>query len=249
MVEGSPGDWQMEVQQAEPRERRAETIARKILYHVSSYRLEPGTRLPSESAMIAEFKVARSTIREALRILEFNGLIKIRLGTGGGPATVQAEPRELGRVMTLYLQAAGVLYEHLIQARGELESIMARLAAASDDQVIKDELRDMLRRSEKPQNIEESLTESLRFHRCIARAPGNPIIAILTRALQEIGIYRLESHPSQASQERIPEDHVMIAHAIVEGRQSDAERLMREHFSRVPEYGSFPSLRQRIEWI
>ena len=242
-------EWQSEDRPVEVPERRAETVARRILHYVSSHRLAAGTRLPSESAMIAEFKVARCTIREALRILEFNGLIKIRLGTAGGPETAQAEPRELGRVITLYLQAAGVLYENLIQARGELEAIMARLAAASNDQGLMAEIAGILRRTQDAQTIEEGLTESLLFHRCISRAPGNRVIGIMTSALQEIGIYRLESHPPQESQQQIPQDHLEIGRAILERRPADAERLMREHFRREPDYGSFPGLRRRIEWI
>ena len=232
---------------ADTRERRAETVARKILHYVSNSRLEPGTQLPAEGAMIAEFKVARSTIREALRILEFNGLIKIRLGTGGGPVIVRAEPRELGRVMTLYLQASGSVYEHLIIAQRELEPIMARLAAASSDQSFKEELAEILRRE--PPRTKEDLPVLLQFHRCIARAPGNPIISILTSALQEIGIYKLESHSSAMSHDRIPEDHLEIGSAILEGREAEAERLMRDHFSRLLEVPSPRELRKRIEWV
>ena len=129
-------------------ERKAETVARAILHHISGNGLPPGTTLPSEAAMVAQYKVSRATIREALRILEFNGLLTMRRGPEGGPVTVRAEPRELGRVMTLHFQAAGAHYEDLVQARADLEPIMARLAAASDDPALRGEIEGILRRTE-----------------------------------------------------------------------------------------------------
>ena len=63
----------------------AESVAREILHDIADRQLPPGATLPSEAEMVETFNVARASLREALRILEVYGLIRIKPGPGGGP--------------------------------------------------------------------------------------------------------------------------------------------------------------------
>ena len=65
-------------------EKIAESVARQILRDIQLQGLAPGSMLPPESAMLERFDIGRGSLREALRILEVNGLITIKTGPGGG---------------------------------------------------------------------------------------------------------------------------------------------------------------------
>ena len=57
--------------------------------------LRPGQRLPSERELVAQFEVSRSTVREALRVLESNGVVRSRPGDPNGPEVLPFSPAAL----------------------------------------------------------------------------------------------------------------------------------------------------------
>src|SRR4051812_18011504 len=63
----------------------SEIVARDVVRDISNGGLQPGDGLPSESAMLEQYGVSRESLREGLRLLEVQGLIRIRRGPGGGP--------------------------------------------------------------------------------------------------------------------------------------------------------------------
>ena len=94
--------------------------------------LTPGSRLPPETEMLERFKVGRGSLREALRILEVNGLVTMRSGPRGGPVVAPRDPASFGQIMTLHLQSANATYRQLLEARVEYEILLARKAAEQD---------------------------------------------------------------------------------------------------------------------
>lgn len=89
-------------------ERRAEkvsvTVAKEIVHDIARQRLAPGSVLESEGAMLRRYRVARASLREALRILEIHGLIRIKPGPGGGPVVAGVDSGDFGRMATLFFQ-------------------------------------------------------------------------------------------------------------------------------------------------
>jgi len=75
----------------------SETIARDILDDIVVRQLPPGTMLASEAVMLDRYGVGRASLREALRILEIHGLIKIKPGPRGGPVVAEVTSSDLGR--------------------------------------------------------------------------------------------------------------------------------------------------------
>jgi DNA-binding FadR family transcriptional regulator len=67
----------------------SEIIAREIVH--DSRGLPPGTMLPSEAKLLERYQVGRTSLREALRVLEMQGLIVIRPGPGGGPMLTEVD--------------------------------------------------------------------------------------------------------------------------------------------------------------
>ena len=65
----------------------AETVSAAIVHDVVSRRLAPGDMLPSEAAMLSQYKVSRASLREGLRLLEVQGLIRLKPGPAAGPSS------------------------------------------------------------------------------------------------------------------------------------------------------------------
>lgn len=79
--------------------------------------------------MSAKYGVGRGTVREALRMLEVQGLITIKSGPGGGPVVTGCSPRRLGASAAMHLQVEGVTLGSVADARLTFEPFFARHAA------------------------------------------------------------------------------------------------------------------------
>src|SRR5687768_6499818 len=75
----------------------SEVVAMQIVRDIVDRGLVEGDRLPLEAAMVRQYRVSRASLREALRLLEVQGLISLRPGRGGGPAVGAADPQHLAR--------------------------------------------------------------------------------------------------------------------------------------------------------
>src|SRR5258708_32161112 len=108
-------------------------VARQIVHEITARRLESGAKLPSEAEMLADYRVSRNTLREALRLLEVNGLLWIKPGPGGGGVVGSVESPDLGHTVALYLHMRGSCVKELMEARAPLESSVSRHAALRRD--------------------------------------------------------------------------------------------------------------------
>ena len=111
----------------------AETVAAAIVRDIVSRNLGPGDTLPSEAAMLAHYRVSRASLREALRLLEVQELIRLKPGPGGGPIVTAVDPRNLAKMTTLYLHLGGATYQELFEAVLVMAPISAERAARNGD--------------------------------------------------------------------------------------------------------------------
>src|ERR1700674_1494569 len=88
----------------------SETVAIDLVHDIVVRRLKAGDKLPLEVAMLQEYRVSRASLREALRLLEVQGLISIRPGPGGGPVVGSVDARHLARTASLYFHLGGMKY-------------------------------------------------------------------------------------------------------------------------------------------
>jgi GntR family transcriptional repressor for pyruvate dehydrogenase complex len=221
---------------AGPKRRRtakvAESVAREILQDIVDRGLEPGTKLPSETEMAAQYGIARASLREALRILEIHGLIRIKPGPGGGPVVAPISSVDLGETLTFFLHASSTTFREVMTARLILEPIMARLAAERSDPQVEaalqagmDRGRDVL--DEEDEHYLEVTTD---FHGVVSGASGNSVLDLLARSLKDIYVARVRSIVyAPDEREHLLNDHQVIAEAILSGDGDSAEKLMREH--------------------
>lgn len=165
----------------------SERIARDIASHIVDNKLAPGTMLPTERDMIESFGVGRTTLREALRLLETRGVLTIKSGPRGGPVVRRPRPSDLSEALTLILEFEQSSLGDVFEARVALEPKLARLAAAR----ISEEAVDQLQASVDAMmgdlvNHDVFLEENQRFHSLIADVAGNVVLGVFTETLKTV---------------------------------------------------------------
>ncbi|MBK1787341.1 FadR/GntR family transcriptional regulator [Prauserella cavernicola] len=214
-------------------ERRSEKVsslvAREIVRDIAARGLGPGDTLEPESEMMQRYQVARASLREALRILEVHGLIRMKPGPGGGPVVSDVDSREFGRTMTLFLQAKGIRFSELVEARLIIEPLAARLAATRHDPADNDDLRRIVQEGLDAEGDAQWLAASNAFHAKVMSMAGNGLIDLFARALKDIFTERASSVYVARRRGHVRRTHAEIADAIIDGDADVAEELMRAH--------------------
>jgi DNA-binding FadR family transcriptional regulator len=213
-------------------EKLSELVALQIVRDIAHRRLDPGTRLPSENAMLATYEVGRASLREALRILEVNGLITIRPGPKGGPFVAGPKSRDFGHMATFYLHLQRATYRELVEARLVMEPVMAALAARRQDLELLEQLESVIQRTNEASLVDDNayFAVTTDFHSAVAGVSGNRILDLFGRALRDLYTERLSGMVfPMAEREKIGREHEAVATAILGGDTEMAERLMREH--------------------
>jgi GntR family transcriptional repressor for pyruvate dehydrogenase complex len=221
---------------AQRTEKVAESIARQILQDIQRNHLEAGSMLPPENAMVEQFGVGRGSLREALRILEVNGLVTLKPGPRGGPVVSPHDPANFGRMMTLHLESLGATFRQLLEARVEHEVVLARKAAEQVGDAAGKLVRASLDPSEPASDL-RYVSATSGFHRAVGKASGNPVLALAADSIYAIWSVRVTEvlYPAD-DRAHVLEQHEAIARAIEKHDPKRAERLMREHMQEYVAY-------------
>jgi len=210
-----------------------EEIVRQVKALISEGRLKSGDQLPPERDLAAQFKVSRTSVREALRTLESLGLIEIRPGEGTFVRKVSVESliEPLAHVILSQREAVGELFE----ARRLLEPALAGLAARRATQ---DDLQEMERiLEEQAKEVAAGLTglaQDAAFHASIAASVRNRAITRIVNALMDLLTQsREESLQTPGRPTRSHQDHRRILDAIRRRDESGARRAMLDHLDAV----------------
>lgn len=213
-----------------------EAIARRIVDEVIARDLAVGAALPTEADMALMYGVSRATVREALRILEANGLVQIRPGRYGGPRVGDVDPIAFGRTLTWFLQMRRTRFWELLEARVIMEPMMAALAAQRRDSGALDDLEAAVESHRQLGGDDDAgyLAATQDFHGCIAGISGNGVLDLFGRALKEIYTERAISAVQPASRRgAVLLEHTAVVDAIRDGDPARAETAMRDHMLKL----------------
>jgi DNA-binding FadR family transcriptional regulator len=138
----------------------------------------PGDPLPAERDLVAETGLSRGSVREALRILEAEGLVHTRPGRYGGSIVCQPTERLLARQVDSFARGRGVTDRAVIEARETLEPMLAQLAA---EHRTDDDLRALDAIGARLQAAVDGdaagfLAANVEWHAAIAAACGNALL-------------------------------------------------------------------------
>jgi GntR family transcriptional regulator, transcriptional repressor for pyruvate dehydrogenase complex len=215
-----------------PREQVEELIRSAIL----SSELKTGERLPRETELSRQFDVSRTTVREALRSLTAEGLIRKTPGAGGGSFVRSVDHHSLGTLVQESLHnllRLGTLdFHEVAMMRQYLEVPSARLAAENRRDEHLALLRSILER-EKRATVDDPAVPALdaEFHAAIADASGNRVLASFVRALhrETEPVDYLELSP-EVGRDTVKQ-HQRIVRAIEAQSPDDAEAAIVDHLT------------------
>ncbi len=170
--------------------RISQNVVDQIRDAILEHRLNPGDMLPPERELREKFNVSRSTLREALRVLEHMGLIEIKLGTGGGIAVKQAGMEQLMESLTLLIRSGSLPISEIGEFREGIEGKIAYLAAKRASH---DDINDLERLIDKavyfqekgPSCWEDFLDVDQKIHKKLATISRNSLYNYLSRIIHD----------------------------------------------------------------
>ncbi len=230
----------------------AETVSAAIVHDVVSRRLAPGDMLPSEAAMLSTYRVSRASLREGLRLLEVQGLIRLKPGPGGGPVVGAVDPRTLAQISTLYLHLGGATYRELFDAQLLMTPIGASLAARNPDRILVRQTLEPFLQETQPLEGPAYWAATNSFHGSVEELGANRVMELIARLIGQIWHEHVVTRMDTTGlREAIHEEHRAIATAIIAGQPTKASTLMHDHFKALQdEYRRhWPGrLDELIEW-
>jgi GntR family transcriptional repressor for pyruvate dehydrogenase complex len=213
--------------------KRSERVAIALVRDIVSRGLAPGDRLPLEADLLDEYGVSRESMREALRLLEAQGIVHIRRGPGGGPIVGRAESVNLARTMTLYFHLTGATYDELMRSWEALEPASASRAAGNPDRArVAALMAPHLEPFDDGGDPGVYMAHANALHFAVLELDDNPILRMITAAVGDIVRTHvlLRVDPFEI-RELIDCDHHEIAAAIGAGQPELAQDAMRRHIA------------------
>jgi GntR family transcriptional repressor for pyruvate dehydrogenase complex len=210
------------------RSRLYEGIVRQIQDLIADKHLQPGDRLPGERELAGSLNVSRASVREALRVLHFIGVVDVRPGEGTFVST--QPPTPLDPSMYSALSNRTVLLD-LLEARRLLEEGIVALAARRATKEDLDEMDAFLRaRGPELAAGRADVESDLQFHTMLAEATGNMVLVSAMRHLNEMWLQaREKTGRKDTSPHRALRYHERILAAVRRRRAAEAQRIMRAH--------------------
>lgn len=216
----------------------SEVVALDIVRDIVARNLKPGDKLPLEADLLRQYRVSRSSLREALRLLEVQGLITIRPGPGGGTVVGRAQPVNLGRTLALHMHLLGATYDELLDTWETTEALLAERAARNPDRErVRKLLSPFLDKDSPSHHPVHSIGEGLEFHDRIGELAENRVLSfLLLIAGTMVAEHIITTVERGALEDHIVHDHALIAEAIIAGNPKKAYQAMWNHTHHVAEY-------------
>jgi GntR family transcriptional regulator, transcriptional repressor for pyruvate dehydrogenase complex len=206
-----------------------EVVAAAIRRRIANGELKVGDRLQSEEEMTESLGVARTTLREALRVLESQGLIAIKRGRGGGPIVTMPDLDRLAEPLTVVLQLRETTTTDLDAARALIEPNLAGWLATrhTDDDLA------ALSAAALAAEVAADADDRVAFgraaalvHETLLLRSGNNTLSVISQLLHRIVLERYvhaAAESSTALMHRAAKSYAKLARLVAEGN-ADAAR-------------------------
>jgi GntR family transcriptional regulator, transcriptional repressor for pyruvate dehydrogenase complex len=215
--------------------RAYERIVEQVEDALASGELRPGQRLPSERELVGQFEVSRSTVREALRVLESNGVVRSRPGDPNGPEVLPYSSGALRKQMVRLAQVEEVGLAELLSFRMILDGSATMLAARlrTPEQLADMEAALEVMRGAIDIGYEEFSEADIAFHEAVAKASRNSMIQVCNDVVRGVVLSLISDKISRARNRRALmteslNHHAEVLEAVRAGNGRDAARVARQ---------------------
>ncbi|MCB2109995.1 MAG: FadR family transcriptional regulator [Defluviimonas sp.] len=227
---------------ATSRTKRAAPRTAQVAEHLKAYIVErglrPGDRLPGEAELIAALGKSKGTVREAMRILGAQGLIRTRTGPGGGVFVADVSADHAVSLLANFFYFRDLSIDDLYQLRILLEPELAASVAGRIPPETMERFRAETTRFDSPPATAEEEREqhvaSLAFHRDLAELCPNPLLAFvvgfIAKTLSDLTVFRRLYEPRNLELWAMGHDyHARLLDALERGDADSARAIMRDH--------------------
>ncbi len=213
-------------------------VASQLRRSIMGGSLLPGDRLPTEPEIGALFGVSRSTVREALRMLSSQDLVKTTRGVHGGTFVVEADPRKLSEYLTASLGllsgAAAISVDELLEVREMIEVPAVRLAARKRTAQNLTELASCVERESALSDRAADFEPHREFHSLLLASAQNRLLPITTDPLFEVLRTRFLRPAAPARfWAKTAREHAEILERVEAKDEDGAAELMGAHLKRL----------------
>ncbi len=213
------------------RKRTFEEVSAHIKSLVLKGTLKPGAKLPPETEIARQLGVGRQTVREAFRLLELSGFVRIKRGLGGGPEIVDTVLDTLSTALHDAVALQRVSFEELTNARlvvekGVIEHLLQKLES-SDITLLRENI--VQARNKLAMSL-PAFEENIQFHILLASASRNQVFVVTMRAIMPIMADFLSRRKQTLStSKKVVDAHEEILEAVINGRKEESLKKLEEH--------------------
>lgn len=214
--------------------RASEVIYNQIYQKIASGELRPGDLLPSERELAEQFHRSRPSVREALRMLQQDSLLKITVGSAGGAVVQGISLKTVEKPLKKLIDVGAINLDELVEYRHVNDRACARLAAVHHTEEDVRELQDILDAALanicNPKSFQQY---DIAFHTALAKASHNTLAQLISDVivglntdvlLQAIQDYTPEQHRKLNLE--IHGTHSAILRAVIKGDPDEADQCV-----------------------
>ena len=209
----------------------SDVLAGRLREQILGGAFPPGAALPTERELVATTGLGRGSVREALRILEAQGLVRTRAGRYGGSVVSKPSDALLASHIGLFAKGHSVPLRALVEARQALEPMVAYLAARNRTEQDLAALKQISIRLDAAalDDMPKFLLENAAWHTALAVASGNDLLRAFSSSISGLMLEasRLEYFASPDVRALVTHAHRRILQAI-EAQDADSARQRAE---------------------
>ncbi|TQM11373.1 FadR/GntR family transcriptional regulator [Pseudonocardia kunmingensis] len=217
-----------------PRAKLAEVVAARIHDEITARGWQVGSVLGSEGDLLARYGISRAVLREAVRLLEYHSVARMRRGPGGGLVVAEPEAQASIDTMALFLEHQHVTAEDLRIVRDAIElGTVARVITrhTEGDAEVAERLDTAVRWA--TEGPAEDPRKADLFHTELAQLAGNPVLSLFLRIITELFRRHAAGQdrqlPGNEAAAEVQHVHQRILTAILDGDAGVARHRMRRH--------------------
>ncbi|WP_461155986.1 FadR/GntR family transcriptional regulator [Saccharopolyspora tripterygii] len=228
----------------------SDVLASELRERILSGEYAEDTPLPPERDLVSQTQMSRTTVREALRILEVQGLVRIKAGRAGGTFVQRPSQDSVATSISLLIRGRQLRLADLLETREAIEPFCARLAAQNrtdEDLAVLDAANKAIATDDG--NLTGFLQANVDWHVGVASASHNELLIAFMSALSNAIYTATENEAFVDAEVRsvTAKAHKSITNAIREGNPDAAVRRMNRHVHSYAEAVLEVEEREKIE--